>query len=738
MHKPTITIIGPFATEYSLAKVNRDLAIALDTVQSDYEIKLWGEPESIDRMPNNGDIKRYPALEKLISKERPVDDITIFNNFPKSVYANYGLEALPGIIKLGYFAWEESIFPKKLVDECNDFLHGIMAATEHTKEIFRRSGVRIPIKVIHEGLDIPYTKTVPYKIKTKAKFKFLNISSGQYRKGIDVLLKAFYAEFKDDENVALVLKLFPNASTSKEINSIIIKNKDAKCTVELINDTGLSDGEQRSLYEQCDAAVYPTRGEGFGLVMAETLALKKPLITTGYSGQMDFCSEENSYLIDYKIIPSDSHLGINGAKLAEPSGEDLQKKMRYLYENIDSDDVKKKIEYGAQTMESYTWNNAAKQVKAYVDDIKMIAGLEKRKIAIISTYNSKCGISEYSKDLYGRIVDVYKNIRLVANYDIGDRVREDSTYIERTWQYGEMDFAKTIAYFKNFEPEIVHIQYNPSFYSLPHLSLLVDYAVANKIQIYITLHSYLDSFKEFGDLFQKFEKIYVHSQRDYNSMLTIGGGLTNLFLLEHGINIFADEDRFNLRKKAGLSDGSPIIASHGMIHDKKGLLELIEAASILKKDYPKLLLLMVNAVNPNNSTSASIFSKMQESVKQFGLEDNVIFINKFLEFQQIVKTLQLADIVILPYADVKEGASGAVRTSIASSRPIITTDSYIFDSLPVGIKMPDNKPTTIAHFAKELLSDPEMYLKQKYSLKEYSTKNSWDEIIIKYLRSLVD
>jgi len=150
------------------------------------------------------------------------------------------------------------------------------------------------------------------------------------------------------------------------------------------------------------------------------------------------------------------------------------------------------------------------------------------------------------------------------------------------------------------------------------------------------------------------------------------------------------------------------------------------------------MLLMVNAVNPNNSTSANIFNKMQESVKRFGLEDNVIFINKFLEFQQIVKTLQLADIVILPYADVKEGASGAVRTSIASSRPIITTDSYIFDSLPVGIKMPDNKPTTIAHFAKELLSDPEMYLKQKYSLKEYATKNSWDEIIIKYLRSLVD
>jgi glycosyltransferase involved in cell wall biosynthesis len=738
MLKPTITIIGPYASEYSLSKVNRNLAMSLDAVQSEYSIKLWGTPDAIDRMPSTADLKRYPLLEGLISKERPIDDITIFNNFPKSAYAKYGLEDMPGIIKIGYIAWEESIFPKKLVEECNDHLHGMIAASEHTKEIFLRSGIRIPIKVIHEGLDIPFTKPVLLKIKSKAKFKFFHVSSGQYRKGVDVLLNAYFAEFKDDPNVVLVLKLFPNVSSSKDINAIIIKNQNAKCQVEIINDAEISDGQLRSLYEQCDAVVFPTRGEGFGLVMAESLAIGKPMITTGYSGHMDFCSEENCYLLDYVIKPSDSHLGITGAKLAEPDVNDLRAKMRFLYENIDSDEVKKKVAVGIETVKDYRWNVAAKKVKAFVDDIKMIAGLEFKKIAVLTTYNSKCGISEYSKDMYGRMVAVYQNIKIVANYDIGDRVREDKDFVERTWQYGENDFDKTLAFFKKFEPEIIHIQFNPAFYQIGNLKHIVDYAESNKAKIYITLHSYLPQFKEHYDLLSKFDKIFVHSQRDYNSVLTIGEGLTNLTLLEHGINVFPDEDKFALRKKVSLTENSPILASHGLIHDKKGLVELLEALAILKKDNPKILLVMANAINPNNSTSAMVFQKMQAVVEAKGLKNNVIFINKFLEFAQIVKTLQLADVVVLPYGDVVEGASGAVRTCISAGRPIIVTDSYIFDSLPVGVKMPDNKPATIAKFIKTLLEDPEAYLKEKYSVREYALSCSWDEIIIKYLKYLVE
>ncbi len=50
-----------------------------------------------------------------------------------------------------------------------------------------------------------------------------------------------------------------------------------------------------------DAYVSLHRSEGFGLGMAESMYLGKPVIGTAYSGNVDFMTQENSYLVDYRI-----------------------------------------------------------------------------------------------------------------------------------------------------------------------------------------------------------------------------------------------------------------------------------------------------------------------------------------------------------------------------------------------------------------------------------------------------
>jgi len=736
MYKSTITIIGPFATEYSLAKVNRNLAMALDTVQNEYNIRLWGDAHSIDKLPSATEYKRYPVLRKLYNSEVPVNDITIFNNFPKSVYANYGLAEMPGVIKIGWFAWEESIYPERFVKECNTYMHGIIAFSSHTKDVFQRSGIKIPITVISAGLDVPFAKSEEYNIKCKAKFKFLHVSSGIYRKGIDVLLKAFYKEFKDNSDVALILKLFPNQTQSPDIQKVISKNSSSKCQVIVINEGEISDGQLKSIYEQADCVVAPSRAEGFGLSMAEAMMLRKPLITTAYSGHMDFCSEENSFLVDYDMVLSESHLGITGARIAEPKLDNLASQMKYVYENIHSDAVAYKVERAYEQVKDFTWNNAAKKIRNFVEKIKKIYEFKNKKIAVITTYNSKCGIAEYSTILYSRIFRTFGEIKILANYDISDRVRKDKNFVERTWQTGETDFARTITFLKNYKPDILQVQYNNGFYSIPHLEILLNHANNNNIPVYLTLHCFTPQFRQYADIFKKCEKIFVHSISDFKKMLVIGGGLKNIVFLEHGINMVKDEDKFKLREKIGLTEYSPIIGSHGLIHDRKGLLELIKGVAILKQEYPKILLLLVNALNPNNQTSTAVFGQMQKLVAELDLEKNVQFINKFLEFSQIIKFLQMCDIIVLPYGDVKEGASGAVRTAIVASRPIIITNSYIFESLDCGIKMPNNKPETIAKYVKMVLSDEANYLQQKHIQFECAIKNSWDVVCLKYLTEI--
>ena len=53
----------------------------------------------------------------------------------------------------------------------------------------------------------------------------------------------------------------------------------------------------------CDCYVSLHRSEGFGLTIAEAMLIGKPVIATGYSGNMDFTTDKTSLLVDYKLIP---------------------------------------------------------------------------------------------------------------------------------------------------------------------------------------------------------------------------------------------------------------------------------------------------------------------------------------------------------------------------------------------------------------------------------------------------
>ena len=53
----------------------------------------------------------------------------------------------------------------------------------------------------------------------------------------------------------------------------------------------------------CDCYVSLHRAEGFGLPLAEAMYLGKPVIATRYSGNLDFMSDSNSYLVDYELKP---------------------------------------------------------------------------------------------------------------------------------------------------------------------------------------------------------------------------------------------------------------------------------------------------------------------------------------------------------------------------------------------------------------------------------------------------
>ena len=123
----------------------------------------------------------------------------------------------------------------------------------------------------------------------------------------------------------------------------------------------LSDEEILYLYNASDALVAPSRGEGFGLPIAEAMYLNIPVITTSWGGQKDFCDNTNSWLIDYEYQYSKSHFDISSSVLVETSKENLTRLLKEI-KSLSIKELRIKTDLAKSIMQNqYLWTNVARK-----------------------------------------------------------------------------------------------------------------------------------------------------------------------------------------------------------------------------------------------------------------------------------------------------------------------------------------------------------------------------------------
>src|SRR5205823_2674111 len=97
----------------------------------------------------------------------------------------------------------------------------------------------------------------------------------------------------------------------------------------------LSRARVNGLLAACDAVVSLHRSEGFGLILAEAMFLRKPVIATGWSGNMDFMNSANSCPVGYEVVTLDRTIREYhaGQQWAEPDLDHAAHLMRRVAED---------------------------------------------------------------------------------------------------------------------------------------------------------------------------------------------------------------------------------------------------------------------------------------------------------------------------------------------------------------------------------------------------------------------
>ena len=730
-----IQVQGPFETSYSLAAMNRKLALGLDRSPG-VAASLVATEGPGDYVPDTADLAVHPEVVPLWRRSAhvPYPDVVIRQMWPPRTIDS------PGGLTLEYFAWEESRVPTWMVQDFNAHLDGIGVTSTFVADALRDSGVTVPVRVVGNGVDTPDpdARVDAPELEGRSGFTFLHVSSAFPRKGVDVLLRAYFSAFTGSDDVNLVLKTFPNphnvvAGLLDELSADHPDPPDIRWL-----DRDLTDGELAGLYRLADCYVHPSRGEGFGLPVAEAMLAGVPVISVAWSGLADFVSEETAVTIPYTLVPAESHLAEAGSLWAEPDAAVLAVELTRMAAGSDGDATAGRVARARQLIATrYSWEAAVERWRALVDEVE--DGIGCPRVAMVTSWNSRCGIAENSRYIVEHTRDtVVYDIFADVDAEVIDAAAESG--VVRTWKdrwTPELDRLEDALLLS--DADVLHVQFNFGFFEFGHLAALLERQLDRR-GVVVTMHRTLDyddrgnllSLRQIRDTLGRVDQLIVHQESDARYLAEMGIE-DNVTLVPIGSAPAPDLSPEDVRGQLGLGD-RPVVGTFGFLLPHKGTLELVEAVDRLRETHPDVLLLALCARYPNIE-SEQYEARIRAEVTARGMEDNVLLLTDYLSDEAARGLLRGADVIVLPYRDTGESSSAALRFVLPLGRAIAVTDQPLFDDARGSVLvMEANDVDGIVRTVGRVLDDPDLREDLAARAAQRSLAFRWERVVAEHRR----
>jgi glycosyltransferase involved in cell wall biosynthesis len=278
------------------------------------------------------DRERYLGLEDF--------DTTVYvaavNTFPAEWYPRAGLHMRPGVRRIAVWYWELEELPAEWADQLG-WADEVWAPTRFIADCFRRY-VSVPVVPMLPGVELP-----PFPARPRShfglsdgRFTFLfsfDMASVMERKNPLGLIAAFRRAFRPTDPAQLVIKV----SRGERDPDSLAKLRAAAGDGVMVIDEVMTREDALALMASADCYVSLHRSEGLGLGMAESMLLGKPVVATGYSGNLDFMTPEVAHLVEYRRVPLVEDLCPypKGCHWADPSIEHAAELMRKVFDRPD-------------------------------------------------------------------------------------------------------------------------------------------------------------------------------------------------------------------------------------------------------------------------------------------------------------------------------------------------------------------------------------------------------------------
>ena len=602
---------------------------------------------------------------------------------------------------IGRNMFETDRLPNDWVRQCN-LMDEIWVPTEFNRKTFVESGVearkivKIPGAVDETHFDPSQHPAI--ELPHPAKFNFLCVFEWIWRKGWDVLLKGYFSEFGPEDDVCLYLRTYECNCPDGDAKEILTKK-----VLEVAREIGLAHDQLPrfeiladqvayqdlpGLYKAVQCLVAPSRGEGWGRPHHEAMMMGIPVIATGWSGNTEFMTDENSFLIDYElktVSGVESAFGIyEGHRWAEPSMSHLQKLMRGAVRNPELVVTKGK-RARADVLESFSRAGVNKKVVARLREIEQSMASPEARLPVRAAESLSVPQGHRAKKMdwvgpfsdLGSLAHVNRRIAQALTPILDKRLRlVEPASLTSNSEAGNKIFGKQVLRKENRDASVtVRHQWPPNFDANPHggpLVLIQPWEFGSLPKSWVQQSEGVDEFWVYTEYVRR---VYVDSGVDPKKVKVLPLG--------------ADTETFR-------PDCKPF-----ELPTKKGVKLLFVGGTIARKGPDVLLSAYGEAFSASDDVTLVIKDFGGKSVyagqtleKEIGAfrenpeNPEIVYLNEELTDAEMAGLYASCDCLVHPYRG--EGFGLPVLEAMASGLPVLVTrggavDDFTPDECSYGI-----------------------------------------------------
>lgn len=371
-------------------------------------------------------------------------------------------------------------------------------------------------------------------------------------------------------------------------------------------------------------------------------------------------------------------------------------------------------------------------------------------VAFLSTFPPReCGLATFTQDLVNAINginndDLKINTEIIAiSNNSFQQYQNIVHYIIQ--QHNRHDYLKLAQYLNQSDINLLIIEHEYGIFGGDYGNYVLDLINNLDIPVITTFHTILPNPNEkqlfiSQQLSKKSIKVVTMANNTKSLLNTIYQvPLDKIEIIHHGVPYREFPIRSELKKEFDYDDAQ-IISTFGLLSPGKGIEYAIEAMVEIVYKNPNALYLILGRSHPDQN-GEDYRNKLESLVREFNLENNVIFVNKYLSIDELISYIQMSDIYLTPYLSKDQAVSGTLAYAVGYGKAIVSTP-YLYAEEMLGDsrgKFADFKSSdSIAQSINTILNNPKEKLKLEDNTFALGKTMYWHYIAKKYHEVFID